>query len=189
MMIGACNPMACPIHVSRYIYSAEVDRIIGAHDPSVPLFMYVAPQDQHGPEQTTPQFQSFFNRSAQGYVESYQIYNGMGVAADSIFGNMTAALKAEHMYNNTLIIMSSDNGGPAAKCTSGSSSNNFPLRGGKLTEVEGGIRVSAFVSGGLSRRRSVAPTVTGTFTSAIGTPRWRGLLASTAPTTTPACRR
>ena len=37
-----------------------------------------------------------------------------------------------------------DNGGPIY-----SAGNNYPLRGGKYSDFEGGIRVSAFVSGGL----------------------------------------
>jgi len=45
------------------------------------------------------------------------------------------------MYKNTLIVFSSDNGGvPGA--------NQFPLRGVKFSNFEGGIRSAAFVSGG-----------------------------------------
>ena len=42
---------------------------------------------------------------------------------------------------DTLIVWSSDNGGDGA-------ANNFPLRGAKFSNWEGGIRVGAFVSGG-----------------------------------------
>ena len=31
---------------SAYTYSTEIERIIGAHDPKAPLFVYIAPQDQ-----------------------------------------------------------------------------------------------------------------------------------------------
>ena len=40
-------------------------------------------------------------------VDNYAVYNGMGVAADQVFGNMTTALKAKEMYNNTLIVLTS----------------------------------------------------------------------------------
>lgn len=43
---------------------------------------------------------------------------------------------------NTLLVFSSDNGGP------GDHENNFPLRGAKASDFEGGVRVVAFVSGG-----------------------------------------
>jgi len=47
-----------------------------------------------------------------------------------------------------LIIMTSDNGGPAGAASSGESGNNFPLRGGKGNEFEGGVRVAAALGGG-----------------------------------------
>ena len=40
-------------------------------------------------------------------VDNYAVYNGMGVAADQVFGNMTTALKAKDMYNDTLIVLTS----------------------------------------------------------------------------------
>jgi hypothetical protein len=46
-----------------------------------------------------------------------------------------------------LIVFSSDNGGPIyGNGTSGG--NNFPLRGGKASNFEGGIRVNGWVGGG-----------------------------------------
>ena len=50
------------------------------------------------------------------------------------------------MWDNTLVMMMSDNGGPIY---GGQGGNNHPLRGGKLDAWEGGIRVNAFASGGL----------------------------------------
>ena len=44
--------------------------------------------------------------------------------------------------------MLSDNGGPIYK-KGAAGSNNFPLRGGKASNFEGGIRVNTFVSGGV----------------------------------------
>merc|ERR1719198_2167739 len=46
------------------------------------------------------------------------------------------------MYKDTLIFMTSDNGGNQG------GGNNWPLRGAKFSNWEGGIRVPAFVSGG-----------------------------------------
>jgi arylsulfatase A-like enzyme len=39
------------------------------------------------------------------------------------------------MWANTLIVMTSDNGGPSG--VDGGNANNWPLRGGKKTEFEG----------------------------------------------------
>ena len=46
------------------------------------------------------------------------------------------------MYDNTLIVVVSDNGGPLDHAT------NYPLKGSKHTFWEGGLRVEAFISGG-----------------------------------------
>merc|ERR1719356_586291 len=48
-----------------------------------------------------------------------------------------------YLWDNTLIIVSSDNGGDQTI-----SSSNFPLRGSKATLWEGGVKALAFVTGG-----------------------------------------
>lgn len=53
------------------------------------------------------------------------------------------------MWSKTLVVHLSDNGGPVAANAGASHANNFPLRGGKHSDWEGGIRVVAFASGGL----------------------------------------
>lgn len=49
------------------------------------------------------------------------------------------------MWDNLLIISSADNGGPVYQ---GGGSNNFPKRGGKMSNFQGGINVNAYASGG-----------------------------------------
>ena len=74
------------------------------------------------------------------------IYQSMVNFIDEIIGNITIKLKQTGLWNNTLVIMASDNGGPInLQCCGG---NNNPLRGGKETSWEGGIRSTALVSGG-----------------------------------------
>jgi arylsulfatase I/J len=63
---------------------------------------------------------------------------------DGVVGNLTATLKAKGMWDNTIMLFMSDNGGPIYGAGS-----NYPLRGGKYSEFEGGVRVAAFASGGL----------------------------------------
>jgi len=71
----------------------------------------------------------------------------MLTAVDDAIANVTSALEESGMMDNTIIIFSTDNGGP----TDGNDvvgSTNFPLRGGKHTIWEGGIRGVGFVTGG-----------------------------------------
>jgi arylsulfatase B len=39
-----------------YLFNAETLSIISAHDASIPLFLYVATQDAHGPDQITAKY-------------------------------------------------------------------------------------------------------------------------------------
>ena len=77
------------------------------------------------------------------------------------------------MYDNTLIIFVSDNGGPIYEPGGAS---NHPLRGGKETLFEGGFRTNAFVSGGFVResRRGTK------FEGVISIADWYGTLAELA---------
>eukprot|EP01084_Bolivina_argentea_P128351 226885_1 len=50
------------------------------------------------------------------------------------------------MWDNTLLIISSDNGGCSG--TDGDGANNSPLRGGKYSDFQGGVNVVAMISGG-----------------------------------------
>ncbi len=143
-----------------YLFNDRVQKIIAKHDPAAaPLFLYVATQDTHGPDQVPAHYADYFDPTA--FTAAYGVYNGMGAAADELFGNLTAALKAKNMWTDTLLVFSSDNGGPVSKFTSSKSANNWPLRGGKKTDFEGGVRVSAFVSGGFLPATVRGRTLTG----------------------------
>ena len=58
---------------------------------------------------------------------------------------MVDALKQKGMWDNVLFVASSDNGGPIS---SSKGANNYPLKGGKTSDWQGGVRVNAFASGG-----------------------------------------
>jgi len=49
------------------------------------------------------------------------------------------------MGDNTLLVFTSDNGGPLYLSAN---ANNYPLKGGKYSDWEGGVRTNAFASGG-----------------------------------------
>ena len=66
---------------------------------------------------------------------------------DTAIGNITDLLKKKGMWDDTIIFFQSDNGGPSFS-GSGHTANNWPLRGTKMANWQGGIRVNAFVSGG-----------------------------------------
>ena len=67
-------------------------------------------------------------------------------SADALVNATTDALHRNGMWDNTLVILSSDNGG-----WPGYENFNWPFRGGKSTYFEGGIRMHTALSGGFLR--------------------------------------
>ena len=67
-----------------------------------------------------------------------RVYGAMIRALDRSVGRIRAKLEAEGLADNTLVVISSDNGAPG---NIGLDNLNAPFRGGKGTFFEGGIRV------------------------------------------------
>lgn len=63
---------------------------------------------------------------------------------DDSIGKVVHALREKSMLENTIIIFTTDNGGPAAGFNQNAASN-WPLRGVKNTLWEGGVRGAAFL--------------------------------------------
>ena len=134
---------------SGYLYSREAERVIHAHaaahgadGSSTPLFMYLAWHLVHSPLEVPTLY--FDPRCADNHQR--QLYHGMTTALDEGVGNVTQALRDTGMFENALIIFYADNGGPLV--TTGMSGNNWPLRGGKTDDFEGGVRSISFLGGG-----------------------------------------
>ena len=53
---------------------------------------------------------------------------GMLVSLDDAIGNVTKAIRLRGLYNNSVIVFSSDNGGAVGGAPQHGSMNNFPLR-------------------------------------------------------------
>ncbi|XP_059170480.1 arylsulfatase I-like [Physella acuta] len=125
-------------------YSAEqfasraVD-IIESHDPDTPLYLYLPFQSVHMPLQVPERYLNLYPNVTN---QSRKELSAMVSALDEAVGRVVAALKTNGLYNDTLIIFTSDNGGWTPY-----GGNNYPLRGGKMSVFEGGTRVPAFLHG------------------------------------------
>eukprot|EP00041_Stephanoeca_diplocostata_P005929 m.71207 g.71207 ORF g.71207 m.71207 type:complete len:409 (-) comp16081_c0_seq6:39-1265(-) len=131
-------------------FVARVLSIIENHDPATPLFLNYDSHICHSPLQVP---QEFFDKF--GFINSSDVpdwdfhrhlYAAMVNYVDTAVGTIIEALKAKGMWENTLWVFQSDNGGPSFTGDN-HTANNFPLKGAKYTNWEGGIRVNAFLSG------------------------------------------
>eukprot|EP00039_Didymoeca_costata_P000255 m.44843 g.44843 ORF g.44843 m.44843 type:complete len:447 (-) comp10152_c0_seq2:517-1857(-) len=84
-----------------------------------------------------------------------QILAAMVVAVDEGIGNVTAALHSLGLWENTIMVISTDNGGPSddqqgdswlPKQVTRNVASNWPLRGKKATVWEGGVRAFGLVA-------------------------------------------
>ena len=101
--------------------------------PTRPLFLYVPFNAVHAPHQVPDSYKAPYSHLA----EPRRTYAGMLAAMDEQVGEIVDALERSGISNNTLVIFSSDNGGPQP----GVVTSNGPLRAGKATLYEGGVRV------------------------------------------------
>lgn len=116
----------------------EAARLIRERDKSKPLFLYVPFLGVHSPFQVPERYLSHYPQ----FKGNRKIYAGMITALDDAVGEIVKAAEESDLGENTLIVFSSDNGGP----NPGKLSNNGKLRAGKGSLYEGGVRVVAFAN-------------------------------------------
>ena len=134
---------------STHLFTRAAVDVIRAHPPAQPLFLYLAYQAVHSPDQCPQSYIDAYNATIPDLKR--RTFAGMLSALDEGVGNVTAALAAAGLTDNTLVLFVADNGGPI-RCTDGpcgdaTGTSNWPLRGGKHTVWEGGVRLTALAAG------------------------------------------
>jgi len=104
-----------------------------------PLFLYLATQALHSPLEVPARYVNDTECAGLPTVTGRRTFCGMAKALDEMVANVTAALEAAGMAENTLWAALGDNGGHTKV-----GGRNTPLRGEKSSLFEGGFR-----SGGL----------------------------------------
>ncbi|XP_078610511.1 arylsulfatase B-like [Branchiostoma floridae x Branchiostoma japonicum] len=123
-----------------YFFTDQVVEKIGDHPNDQPLFMYVPFQNVHRPLQVPDKYKDMYPDE----TGDRKTLLGMVSALDEAVGRIVEAMEEAKLWNNTLLIFSTDNGGWPENA-----GNNYPLKGGKFTLWEGGTRGVAFVHGNM----------------------------------------
>jgi len=134
-------------------FAREACRIVrdhaAAHGPLAgrrrrPLFLYYALQDVHSPFQVQPRYEALYSSS----VRQFNVWAGMVSAVDEAVHNVSLELRRAGMWRTTLFVLMGDNGSPVGCGPEWCAGSNAPLKGGKNTLWEGGVRAPAILSGG-----------------------------------------
>lgn len=113
---------------------------------SGPLFLYLAHLAVHSANPYDPLQISSKILQKFAYIkdEKRRKFAGMLFKLDQSVGEIVQSLARKNMLKNSVIVFTTDNGGPAAGFDLNAASN-WPLRGVKSTLWEGGIRGAAFI--------------------------------------------
>ncbi|WP_298553324.1 sulfatase [uncultured Algibacter sp.] len=120
-----------------------------------PFFAFLSFYAVHGPIETTEEKWSKYRKKAEAQgipesgfemearlpirtVQDNPVYAGLVESMDDAVGVVLERLKELDLDDNTIVVFTSDNGGVASG--DAFSTTNFPLRGGKGYQWEGGIR-------------------------------------------------
>lgn len=108
-----------------------------------PFFLYMSHYAVHTPIQGRKDIVDKYRHKSPGKRHNNPTYAAMIQSLDESVGRIVQVLQEENKLDNTLIIFFSDNGAMLDGI-----SDNSPLRGGKGTPYEGGIRVPLIISYG-----------------------------------------
>ena len=157
----------------------EVIREHNATQTDAPLFLFYSFHLLHTPLQVPKAYLDRIDRivAAGGgkAIDSSnrRLYAAMVLYMDEAVGELVHALKAGGMWDDTLLVFAADNGGPIYEP---GAANNHPLKGGKYTDWEGGVRTNAFVSGGFVPKSNRGTN----FKGVVSVADWYGTFAGLA---------
>jgi len=100
-------------HYGTELFTEVAERIIDTHNKSEPLYLYLAQQAVHSANVQDPLQapRRLLDKFPHFSTEDRRIYAAMVASLDESVGNITKALKRSGLYDNSVIVFTTDNGG------------------------------------------------------------------------------
>ncbi len=126
-----------PEPAKKYMTEELGDEAVGFIDRNKekPFFLYLAFNAPHNPIQAP---MADYNRLSHIKDERARTYYAMIESMDAQIGRVIAKLKADGLFENTILVFTSDNGGALYHHVP---TENLPFRGWKTSYFEGGLNV------------------------------------------------
>ena len=121
--------------------------------------------DVHAPFQAKQDLiNKYKNKLGKDNIQRSAIMASMVENLDSNVGRLLAMINSLGLDDNTIVVLTSDNGGNMYDCPEGQvATNNYPLRAGKGNNYEGGVRVPLIVRApGVTAANTTSSVVTST---------------------------
>ena len=112
-----------------------------------PFFLNLSYYSVHTPiEAKEEDVQHFRDEKQKSFFHQNETYAAMVKSIDENVGRIVEHLKSSGMFENTLLVLLSDNGGFINNYRDTKVTDNTPLRSGKGSLYEGGIRIPTIIS-------------------------------------------
>lgn len=123
------------------VLTTKFEEVISRAAKNGPFFLYMAEYAVHIPLQARQALIEKYRRKNNGRNEPDPVYAAMVETVDTALGVLRATLQRSGIADNTIIVLTSDNGGVGFQRTDlHRIADNGPLRAGKGFLYEGGIR-------------------------------------------------
>ena len=146
LMVGLDKYYGSKKHLTEALTEVAIDEINNAVKADKPFFLYMAHYAVHTPIQPHQKHINKYQLNAGEKVDEIN-YGSMITGIDASLGTFMHELDKLGITDNTLILFCSDNGGRVLwrgkKSLYGNYEFNYPLRSGKASIYEGGIRIPA----------------------------------------------